>query len=58
MMRKVYQIEGLDCANCAREVEEYLNKNEAIEKAVIDFMGKKIFITFKMKSFLWRQFLL
>ena len=47
MMRKVYQIEGLDCANCAREVEEYLNKNEAIEKAVIDFMGKKIFITFK-----------
>lgn len=46
-MRKVYQIEGLDCANCAREVEEYLNKNEAIEKAVIDFMGKKIFITFK-----------
>lgn len=47
MMRKVYQIEGLDCANCAREVEEYLNKNEAIEKAVIDFMGKKKFITFK-----------
>lgn len=47
MMRKVYQIEGLDCANCAREVEEYLNKNEAIVKAVIDFMGKKIFITFK-----------
>ena len=47
MMRNVYQIEGLDCANCAREVEEYLNKNEAIEKAVIDFMGKKIFITFK-----------
>ena len=47
MMRKVYQIEGLDCANCAREVEEYLNKNEAIEKAVIDFMGKKLFITFK-----------
>lgn len=46
-MRKVYQIEGLDCANCAREVEEYLNKNEAIEKAVIDFMGKKLFITFK-----------
>lgn len=47
MMRKVYQIEGLDCANCAREVEEYLNKNEAIERAVIDFMGKKLFITFK-----------
>lgn len=46
-MRKVYNIEGLDCANCAREVEEYLNKNEAIEKAVIDFMGKKLFITFK-----------
>lgn len=33
MMRKVYQIEGLDCANCAREVEEYLNKMKQLKSS-------------------------
>lgn len=46
-MKKIYRIHGLDCPNCAREVEEFLNENEKIEKAVIDFMGKKLFITYK-----------
>ncbi len=50
-MRKIYHIEGLDCANCARELEEYLSKDEGIEKAVIDFIGKKLFVTYKEKEY-------
>ncbi len=54
-MRKIYIIEGLDCANCAREVSEYLSKDENIEKAVIDFVGKKLFITYKNEEYSLEQ---
>lgn len=50
-MRKIYNIEGLDCANCAREVEEFLNKDEGIQKATIDFVGKKLFVTFEKEEY-------
>lgn len=49
-MKKIYRIHGLDCPNCAREVEEFLNEDEKIEKAVIDFMGKKFFVTYKTED--------
>ena len=35
------KIEGLDCANCARELEEELNKLDNIE-ASVDFMNMKV----------------
>lgn len=54
-MRKIYIIEGLDCANCAREVAEHLQKDENIDKAVIDFVGKKLFITYKNEEYLIEQ---
>lgn len=46
-MRKIFIIEGLDCPNCAKLVENHLNSIEEIEKATIDFIGGKLFITFK-----------
>ena len=42
-----YSITGFDCANCASKSEAHLNKNKDIEKAVIDFSGDRLFITFK-----------
>ena len=45
-MRKIYIIEGLDCPNCAKMVENHLNNVEGIEKATVDFVGKKLFISF------------
>ena len=46
-MREIYKIEGLDCANCAKKVEDHLNKSPNIEYASLDFVNGKIFIDFK-----------
>ena len=43
-MIKKYKIEGLDCANCARELEEELNKIEGVNSATVDFMGGKVIL--------------
>lgn len=43
-MIKTYKISGLDCANCARELEEELNKIEGVTSATVDFMGGKVII--------------
>lgn len=36
------KIEGLDCANCARELEEELNKLKGVQSATVDFMASKV----------------
>lgn len=42
-MRKYrYKILNLDCANCAREIEEYLNKDKYLNNVVVNFNTKKI----------------
>lgn len=43
-MIKKYKIEGLDCANCARELEEELGKIEGVASATVDFMGGKVIL--------------
>ncbi len=43
-MTKKYKIEGLDCANCARELEEELNKIEGVNSATVDFIGGKVIL--------------
>ncbi len=42
-MNKVIKIEGLDCANCARELEELLEKIEEVSSVRVDFMGSKVY---------------
>ncbi|MDE7075799.1 MAG: heavy metal translocating P-type ATPase, partial [Clostridia bacterium] len=43
-MNKTLKIEGLDCANCARELEEELNKLEGVNSATVDFMASKVIL--------------
>lgn len=43
-MNNIYKIEGLCCANCARELEEDLNKIEGVQ-AVVDFMNMRVILT-------------
>ena len=43
-MNKVIKIEGLDCANCARELEEEIEKIEGVEKVTVDFMAQKVIV--------------
>ncbi|MBE6526151.1 MAG: cadmium-translocating P-type ATPase [Thermoplasmata archaeon] len=42
-MRKVYGIE-IDCANCAREVEEAISKVEGVDSVTVAFIERKMFI--------------
>lgn len=42
MKRYRYNINNLDCANCAREVEEELNKNKNLDNVVVNFSTSKI----------------
>lgn len=43
MMKKFkYNINNIDCANCAREIEEGLNKNERLQNVVVNFSTSKI----------------
>lgn len=45
----IIYIEGLDCANCARELEEELNKQDGID-AHVDFMNQKVSLTYASDS--------
>ena len=45
-MKVKFKIKGLDCANCANELENSINKIDGIENAVINFMTEKIELEF------------
>lgn len=39
-----FKITGLDCANCARELEEEISKIAGVEQASVDFMAQKVYV--------------
>lgn len=43
----VYHISGFDCANCAAKVERFLNKQEIIQSASLDFTNERLYLTYK-----------
>lgn len=43
-MIKKFNIEGLDCANCARVLEDKINKINNVKSAKISFIMQKITI--------------
>ena len=45
MVRKVYWIENLDCANCAAKIEDKFNAHEKVQEAVITFSTKQLRLT-------------
>lgn len=47
MSKKViYHISGFDCPNCAAKVERFLNKQEIIQSATIDFPNERLYLTY------------
>lgn len=46
-MKKVYSIEGIDCANCAAKIEDKINKLKGVDEATLNFMTSKLSIEFK-----------
>ncbi|MDE7440510.1 MAG: heavy metal translocating P-type ATPase, partial [Clostridia bacterium] len=43
-MNNTFKIEGLDCANCARELEEEIAKIDGVASATVDFMAQKVIV--------------
>jgi len=41
-MKCEFKIKGLDCANCAAELERAISKIKGVEKATISFMTEKM----------------
>lgn len=46
-MVKKYKIMGIDCANCARELEDQLNKLPGIHSLKISFLMQKMTVDFQ-----------
>lgn len=44
-MKKTYEIE-VDCANCAREMEEAAAKIEGVAEVTVNFMTQKMIVKF------------
>lgn len=41
-MKKTFKLIDLDCANCARKMEDAINKLDGINAATVSFMTQKL----------------
>lgn len=44
-MKKTFQLEDLDCANCARKMQDAIAKLDGVTDANVDFLHQKMAIT-------------
>ena len=45
-MKSTYKIKGIDCANCAAQLENAINKVEGVQNASISFMAERMIIEY------------
>ncbi|MCD8095404.1 MAG: heavy-metal-associated domain-containing protein [Ruminococcus sp.] len=50
MVKKVYAMEDLDCANCARKMQDAVNKLDGVESCEVNFMLQKMTLEFDEDS--------
>jgi copper chaperone CopZ len=41
-MKKTYQLNDLDCANCATKMEDAIRKIDGVQAVSINFIGQKL----------------
>lgn len=41
-MKKVFQLQDLDCANCAAKIESAIAKIDGVKKVTLSFMSQKM----------------
>lgn len=41
-MKKVFELEDLDCANCATKMEDAIRKLDGVQSVTISFMAQKM----------------
>ena len=44
-MKKTYKLVDLDCANCARKMEDAIQKLDGVESVNINFLTQKMILT-------------
>lgn len=50
-MKKTFNLEELDCANCAAKMEAAINKIDGVTSATVSFMTQKLTIEADEKDF-------
>ena len=45
-MKSTFKIKGIDCANCAAQLENALNKVEGVQNASISFMSERMVLEY------------
>lgn len=50
-MKKVYELEDLDCANCAAKMEEAIKKLDHVNECSISFMAQKMTVDIEDEFF-------
>ena len=50
-MKKKFEMENLDCANCAMKMEELIKKIEGVEDASVSFMLQRLTLTAEEEKF-------
>ena len=50
-MKKTYQLEDLDCANCAAKMEAAIQKIKGVNEATVSFMQQKLVIDAEDEAF-------
>ena len=45
-MKKQYKLDEIDCANCARELQDELAKLEGVKSVSVNFMTQKMIVEF------------
>lgn len=43
-MKKIFRLEGLECANCAAKMEKEISKLDGVKEATVNFMSTKLTI--------------
>ena len=43
-MKKTFELEDLDCANCARKMQEAVEKIEGVKSCSVNFMTQKMIL--------------
>ena len=45
-MKKAFKLDEIDCANCARELQDELSKLEGVKSVSVNFMTQKMIVEF------------
>ena len=51
VMKKTYALENLDCANCARKMEEAIRRIDGVQDAQVNFLTQKMTVSAEEADF-------